>query len=66
MRQRIRWAVRHGLISRAMARGARNGDVTSLLMTEPAHIDDPFPHYETIRARGVLLDNGIVLSLIHI
>ncbi len=64
MRQRIRWAVRHGLISRAMARGARNGDVTSLLMTDPAFVDDPFPHYETIRSQGVLVDNGTVFNTV--
>lgn len=64
MRQRIRWALQHGLISRAMTRRAGAGEITALLMTDPAHVADPFPHYEAIRARGRLVDDGLVLSTV--
>lgn len=64
MRQVIRWGVRHGLISRATARGARAGDISAALMIYPAFVDNPFPHYETIRAKGRLFDNGFVLNTV--
>jgi cytochrome P450 len=62
MRQVIRWGIRHGLMSRATARGARAGDISAALMIYPAFVDNPFPHYETIRAKGRLYDNGFVLN----
>ncbi len=64
MRQVIRWGVRHGLISRSTARGARAGDISAALMVYPAFVDNPFPHYETIRAKGKLFDNGFVLNTV--
>ena len=64
MRQVIRWGVRHGLISRSTARGARAGDISAALMIYPAFVDNPFPHYETIRAKGKLFDNGFVLNTV--
>lgn len=64
MRQVIRWGVRHGLMSRATARGARAGDISAALMIDPAFVDNPFPHYETIRAKGRLFDNGFVLNTV--
>jgi cytochrome P450 len=64
MRQVIRWGIRHGLISRSTARGARAGDISAALMVYPAFVDNPFPHYETIRAKGKLFDNGFVLNTV--
>src|ERR1700759_4491348 len=64
MRQVIRWGVRHGLISRSTARGARAGDISAALMVYPTFVDNPFPHYETIRAKGRLFDNGFVLNTV--
>src|SRR5258706_16460624 len=64
MRQVIRGGVRHGLISRSTARGARAGDISAALMIYPALVDNPFPHYETIRAKGKLFDNGFVLNTV--
>lgn len=64
MRQVIRWGVRHGLISWSTARGARQGDVSAALLVDPDYAADPFPHYEAIRARGRLSDNGFVLTTV--
>jgi cytochrome P450 len=64
MRQVIRWGVRHGLISWSTRRGARAGDVSAQLMIDPVLVDNPFPHYETIRAKGKLFDNGFVLNTV--
>ena len=33
-------------------------------MVDPAYVLDPFPHYETIRAKGPLYDNGFALSTV--
>ncbi len=64
MRQAIRWGIRHGLISWSTARGARAGDVSAALMVDPEYVANPFPHYETIRAKGRLWDNGFVLNTV--
>jgi cytochrome P450 len=64
MRQVFRWGVRHGLIRWSSARGARAGEVSAALMVDPAYALDPFPHYEAIRAKGPLYDNGFALSTV--
>ena len=64
MRQLFRWGVRHGLIRWSSARGARAGEVSAALMVDPAYAQDPFPHYETIRAAGPLYNNGFALSTV--
>lgn len=64
MRQLFRWGVRHGLIRWSSARGARDGEVSAALMVDPAYAQNPFPHYETIRAKGPLYDNGFALSTV--
>ena len=64
MRQVFRWGVRHGLIRWSTARGARAGEVSAALMVDPAYVQDPFPHYETIRAKGSFYDNGFALSTV--
>ena len=64
MRQLIRWGVRHGLISRGTEKGARAGDISAALMVYPAFSDNPYPHYETMRAKGKLYDNGFVLNTV--
>jgi cytochrome P450 len=64
MRQVFRWGVRHGLIRWSTARGARAGEVSAALMVDPAYVEDPFPHYETIRAKGPFYDNGFALSTV--
>lgn len=61
-RQSVRWAVRHMLIGKVLGRSSRAGDVDALLLTDPAHVRDPFPHYETLRAKGRLVDNGLTLT----
>ena len=60
----FRWGVRHGLIRWSTARGARAGEVSAALMVDPAYVEDPFPHYETIRAKGPFYDNGFALSTV--
>jgi cytochrome P450 len=64
MRQVFRWGVRHGLIRWSSARGARAGEVAAALMVDPAYALEPFPHYETIRAKGPVYDNGFALSTV--
>ena len=64
MRQLFRWGVRHGLIRWSSARGARAGEVAAGLMVDPAYALDPFPHYEVIRAKGPLYDNGFAISTV--
>ncbi len=64
MRQFFRWGVRHGLIRWSSARGARAGEVTAALMVDPAYALDPFPHYETLRAKGPLYDNGFAITTV--
>ena len=64
MRQVFRWGVRHGLIRWSSARGARAGEVAAGLMVDPAYALDPFPHYEVIRAKGPLYDNGFAISTV--
>ena len=64
MRQIFRWGVRHGLIRWSSARGARAGEVTAALMVDPAFALDPYPHYDAIRAKGPLYDNGFALTTV--
>jgi cytochrome P450 len=64
MRQVFRWGVRHGLIRWSSARGARAGEVTAALMVDPTYALDPFPHYETLRAKGPVYDNGFALTTV--
>jgi cytochrome P450 len=64
MRQLFRWGVRHGLIRWSSAKGAKTGEVSAALMVNPTYAQDPFPHYETIRAKGPFYDNGFVLTTV--
>lgn len=61
LRRRVRWGLRHGLIKVAMNRGVKAGDLGARLMVERSLIEDPFDAYETMRAQGRLVPNGIVL-----
>jgi cytochrome P450 len=57
--QFLRWGLRHGLMRRFLVRGARSGDVGARLLIDPALRDDPYPHYEQLRARGRLVVTGL-------
>ncbi|MGH3929670.1 MAG: cytochrome P450 [Pseudonocardiaceae bacterium] len=65
MRSRIRWAVRHGLVRRAVHRGMRAGDLGSRLMLDPAIREDPYPCYDQLRAQGRIVNSGIALISAH-
>lgn len=65
MRQAIRWVIRHGILKRAVARRVKAGDPTARLMIDPAVVADPYDHYDGLRERGRLVDNGIVLNTAH-
>jgi cytochrome P450 len=65
VRQAIRWGVRHGFIRRALGKRREAGDITARLMLDPDFVAEPFPHYAAIRARGRVVDNGIVLNTAH-
>ncbi|MGI5132783.1 cytochrome P450 [Pseudonocardia sp. CA-107938] len=61
LRRRVRWGLRHGLIKVAMNRGVKAGDLGARLMMERALIEDPYEAFETLRAKGRLVPNGIVV-----
>jgi cytochrome P450 len=65
MRRRIRWLVRHGLVRWTVQRQMRAGDLGSRLMMDPAIREDPFPHYEELRAQGRLVTTGLALLSAH-
>jgi cytochrome P450 len=65
VRRAIRWGLRHGLIRRAVNRRAREGDLTARLMMDQDVIADPFPHYDSLREQGRLVDNTLVLNTAH-
>ncbi|NAZ85789.1 cytochrome P450 [Kineococcus sp. T90] len=55
MRTAVRWGVQHGLPRLAVRRGARGGDLQSLLMTDPPTWREPYAFHERVRAAGPLL-----------
>ncbi|MDT7708293.1 MAG: hypothetical protein QOG20_3900 [Pseudonocardiales bacterium] len=65
VRRGIRWGLRHGLVKRAMGQRMKAGEPTAALMIDPAINADPFPHYDDLRARGRLVNNGVVLNTAH-
>ncbi|MHA6781599.1 cytochrome P450 [Pseudonocardia saturnea] len=65
VRQAARWTLRHGLIRQAVGKRVRAGDPTARLMMDPAVVADPYPHYDGLRERGRIVDNGIVLNTAH-
>ncbi len=65
VRRRIRWAVRHGLVRRAVQRQTRAGDLGSQLMIDPAAREDPFPYYDQLRAQGRIVRSGLALITAH-
>jgi cytochrome P450 len=64
-RRAIRWLVRHGYFRLAIGRRARHGDTTARVLVEEGANSDPFPFYDAIRARGRLVDNGLMLTTAH-
>ncbi|MGH3923493.1 MAG: cytochrome P450, partial [Pseudonocardiaceae bacterium] len=65
LRRRIRWAVRHGLLRRAVRRQLRAGALGARLMMDPATRDDPFPCYDQLRAQGRIVSSGIAMTSAH-
>ncbi len=65
LRRRIRWVARHGLVRRALQRQMRAGDLGSRLMIDPAVREDPFPHYDQLRAQGRLVRSELALMTAH-
>ena len=55
VRDAVRWGVHHGGPRLAVARGARAGDLQSLLLHDPATWRDPYDFHERVRARGPLV-----------
>lgn len=64
-RQVIRWVLRHKLFRQAVGRQAKTGDLTARLIVDPELVDNPFPHLDTLRAQGRLVDSGLVLNATH-
>lgn len=62
MRRRIRWGLRHGLVRRAVGRRMAAGELGARLMLDRTLVDNPFPHYDALRAEGRLVDTGVVLT----
>lgn len=65
VRRRIRWAIRHGLIRRAVRKQVRAGDLGARLMIDPAIREDPFPCYQQLRDQGRIVRGGITLTSAH-
>jgi cytochrome P450 len=65
LRRTIRWGVGHGWIRLVVERQRRAGEVTAQLMFDQDVIADPFRHYDAVRGRGRLFDNGMVLHTAH-
>ncbi|MGH3475928.1 MAG: cytochrome P450 [Nocardioidaceae bacterium] len=65
LRQRIRWAARHGLVRRAIHRQMRAGDLGSRLMIDPAVREDPFPYYDQLREQGRIVSSELALITAH-
>jgi cytochrome P450 len=64
-RQTIRWLLRHGLLRYSVRRTARTDDLLPALMFDPVVIANPYPHYDRLRARGRLVEHGMVLNTAH-
>ena len=60
--QFVRWGLRHGLMRRFLVHRARSGDIGSRLMIDPELRDDPYPHYEQLRAQGRTVLTGLALN----
>jgi cytochrome P450 len=65
VRRLARWGVRHGLARAVIARGVRAGHLGARLMVDPAMVDDPYPHYDALRAHGRLVPGGLTLTTAH-
>ncbi len=55
VRGTLRWGVQHGMPRLAVRRGARAGDLQSLLLADPATWREPYAFHERVRAAGPLL-----------
>ncbi|MGH3615951.1 MAG: cytochrome P450 [Pseudonocardia sp.] len=62
VRRMIRWGLRHGLVRRAIERQMRAGELSARIMMDREIQADPFPHYETLRSQGRLVNTGIALT----
>ncbi|WP_432482260.1 cytochrome P450 [Kineococcus esterisolvens] len=51
----LRWGLQHGLPRLAVRRGAREGDLQSLLLADPPTWREPYAFHERVRAAGPLL-----------
>ncbi|WP_432494851.1 cytochrome P450 [Kineococcus gypseus] len=58
VRSALRWGLQHGLPRVAVRRGAREGDLQSLLLADPATWREPYAFHERVRAAGPLLDGA--------
>jgi len=65
VRRAMRWGLRHGLFRQVIKRRTAAGDRTAQFMIDPAMSVDPYPFYDELRARGRLVDNGMVLNTCH-
>ncbi|MBN9110328.1 MAG: cytochrome P450 [Pseudonocardia sp.] len=63
-RRFIRWALRHGLVRRAVGKRAAAGELGARLMLDPTVLDEPYPFYEQVRARGRFVDTGLALTTV--
>ncbi len=55
VRGTVRWGVQHGMPRLAVRRGARTGDLQSLLLADPPTWREPYAFHERVRAAGPLL-----------
>ncbi|WP_432574235.1 cytochrome P450 [Kineococcus sp. SYSU DK005] len=55
VRTAVRWGVQHGVPRLGVRRGARTGDLQSVLLADPATWREPYAFHERVRAAGPLL-----------
>lgn len=65
VRQALRWGLRHAVLKRAVARRMAAGEETARLIVDPVVTAEPWEAYDALRAKGRLVDNGIVLNTAH-
>ncbi|MDT0353503.1 cytochrome P450 [Pseudonocardia charpentierae] len=58
-RQVLRWGLHHGVARPAISRMIRQDDLGARITADPLVLDDPYPYYEQLRARGRLVRTAL-------
>ena len=61
----VRWGARHGLARRVIRAGARAGDMHAKLAWDDSLRADPYPYYDRIRERGLIVPGRLAMMTAH-